>query len=195
MTPAPYTPETVHRIKDLAREKPVDAIAQALGWDAARLIRVAARHTIPVFGTDDIAPPAAALAPPRFLADRVRTISAGRTPRSQYITLSLTRKANEALRAAALRHDINPRWRSVITAEVVRALLADPVLVAKVPMECSESRYDSASLRLTDSERGQLDRVAADRGISAATFAALALDHVARIGVIEKLIGERQCAS
>jgi hypothetical protein len=47
--PAPYTPATIRRIRDLAKQKIIPSvIATDLGWDLERLSRVAREHSIDI---------------------------------------------------------------------------------------------------------------------------------------------------
>lgn len=51
MTPAPFTPNTVARIRELARGNPVSHIARDLQWDSERVLRVAKQFGIEVSGS------------------------------------------------------------------------------------------------------------------------------------------------
>lgn len=93
MTPAPFTPDTVARIRELSVSKSAGQIAAELRWDAGRVLRVAKQFAIEVTGsaTESVLPSPPKPAVPLLDASiRPKRVLRGTKPKKPHIEFCST---------------------------------------------------------------------------------------------------------
>lgn len=92
-TPAPFTPQTLATIRDMARVQEAPVIAEAINWELHRLARVAKAHGIELMNADPVVSVVSRLTPPSPLDEVIDGMS---------------RRQREVL--LILKNEIDGRW-------------------------------------------------------------------------------------
>jgi DNA-binding response OmpR family regulator len=132
-TPAPYTPATLRRIREAARDgMSIEQCAPLLGWPSAMLLRICRANMIPMRSAPPTASGAARAAAPRaaglqdgdVVVHGLRFDPDGRSVSAGEICISL-QKRTMALLKALLRHSHGPIINSVSAAAIAPQVWPD----------------------------------------------------------------------